>query len=517
MKTHKLNAVQIGVVVAVMTLLSKFIGFIREMIIANYYGTGYITDAYVMAQSIPGILFGGILGAVATAHVPLYSKTVEKQGEEVGNRFTSSVMNILLIASAVSALIGLFFSNHLVSIFARGFRGETAELTSFYLKVTFIYVLFSSLIGIMDDYLQYKGKFIIPVFSGYFYNAGVIAVVIFSAYTSHYYLVFGILLGYILRLVVELFFAKRNGFRYYLNLNTNNAVKQIAKLSIPVFIGSTAGQVALFINKTLASGLPEGSVAALNYSSLLTGMISGITTGILTTMTYPKLAQAASLEDYNRLNKLMGLGVTLSALIMIPCTLGSMVYSNQIVQIIYERGAFDNTSTQMTAIAFFYYAITLFFSAFNGLIVRCFYSMHNTRVPLYIGMALVPIDIVLNLLLIKPLGHGGLALATAVGTILNSGFLYIFLRRYYPKVTIVGSKKKVLKIIIASIAAVGISWAIYTGMVYQMQVDVYTRILQFGVAVCVAGVIYYTVLKILKVEEIDLIKQMIVRRQKTNH
>lgn len=509
MKKYTFNWVQTAAVVAILTFASKPIGFLREMLMANYFGTSHVTDAYVMAQSIPTIVFGAVFSSIAIAFVPIFSNTIEEQGLVMGNRFTSSAMNILIIVSTIASIIGLILSDQIVSLFASGFNEETAQLTSFYLKISFFTLIFSSMFGILEDYLKYKGSFFSPVISGYPLNIFLIISVVISAYTNSKFLIFGLLLGTITKFFIDLLFARKKGFKYYLDINANNAISKIVKLSLPVFASSMVSQVALFINKTLASGLKTGSVAALNYGNMLVGMISGLTTGIITTMTYPKLSQAATLKDYSKMNDILSLGVVLNAIISIPITLGSMLYSKQIIHILFERGAFDSTSTQMTATVFFFYSISMFFTTFNGLQWQCFYSMHDTKTPLMLGIIGIILDIVLNISLVGPLASGGLALATSIGAVIMSLISHIALTKKHPEIRMVKSKEKMLKIIIASVIAISISRLAYSAINLFANTSLYFQVLQIGLVVCIAGVIYYFLLRLMKIQELDLLKLII--------
>lgn len=336
MKTIR-TAAQTAVIMVILTLISKFLGFIREMVMANYFGTSYITDAYVMAIAIPGIIFGGILSAVSVAYMPLFSKTFEQEGESKANEFTSGILNILSILAMASGILGMFLSDQIVAIFASGFTEKTASLTSFFLKVTFFYLIFSATADILESFLRYKGVFIPQVAFGFIQNFVLIGTIAFSAYTSYYYLVFGYLLVYLLRLIIMSGIAKKFSFRYYIEVKFSSTIKRIMVLALPVFIGSSMAQINIFVDKTLASGLPEGSVSALNYGNLLVTMISGITISIMTTIIYPKLSQASAQNDTLRIANIVETGINLIFIIAVPCTLGAMVYSHQIVQIVLKE------------------------------------------------------------------------------------------------------------------------------------------------------------------------------------
>lgn len=502
------NVTQTAFLMAVLILISKLFGFIREMIIANFFGASFIVDAYVMASAIPGILFGGIFVSIATAYMPLYSKTVEDHGEARGNKFTSGVINLLLIFSICASIFGILFSDQIVSLFASGFSGDTAALTSFFVKVTFTYTLFSSIAGVLDSYLQYKGVFLSQIIAGYAQNAMIIVVIIICAFTSYYYMAFGMLLGVACRFLIVAFVAKRKSFQYKLTFQFKGEVNNIALLALPVFIGSSIQQISTFVDKTLASGLPEGSVAALNYAMLLIVLITTLTSGILTTIVYPKITQANSLEAYDRLNSIVCSGINLIIIIAAPCALGAIVYCNQIVQVVYERGAFDSNATSLTSSAFAFYAIGLVFLAINDLLTKTYYSMHDMKLPMIFSGVSVIIDIILNLILVRFMAHNGLALATSVGFMMNTFLLFFGLKKFYPQIIVFDSYSKLIKIIVSSILAIGTSWFFYTLVIIPLTAIMPARIFQLMLTVCFAAVAYIILLYMFKIDEVKIIKQI---------
>lgn len=506
------TAAQTAMLMAILTLISKFFGFLREMVMANFYGISYITDAYVLAVAIPGILFGGVFIAVGTAYMPVFSKIIEGKGTKEGSEFTSEILNLLLIVSAFAAIMGIVFSDQIVNIFAsNNFPAKTAELTSFFVKVTFSYTFFTSTAAVLESYLQYKGVFLSQIVVGYVLNLCLIVVFVISAFTSHYYLVFGYLLGYALRLIILMVIAKKRDFHYTPTLKIDESVKKIAIIAIPVFISSSIQQINVFVDKSLASGLPVGSVAALNYGVVLLSLITGLTITILSTILYPKLNQANSLQDYDRFSEIVGTGLTLVTMLALPFTLGILVYSEQLVQIVYERGTFDAVATAFTASAFFYYGIGLLFLSLNDLLMRAYYSMHDTKLPMIFAGISVIINVTLNLVLVKHMAHNGLALATSIAYMANTVMLLIGMKMKYPHIQVFRSKCKLLKVAIASVVAVGTSYLVYTFVIMPMAHILYMKVLQLGLAVAVAGIVYIVLLIVLKVDEIKLVKG-IVRR-----
>ncbi|HZK72342.1 MAG TPA: murein biosynthesis integral membrane protein MurJ [Clostridia bacterium] len=490
---------------AALTLISKLLGFIREMIMANFYGTSYIVDAYVMATTIPSIIFGGIFGAVAIAYMPTYSKIHRKDGETGSNKFTSQVINIIVILSIIASLIGIFLSDQIVQIFASGFEGETAKLTSFFVKITFTYVVFTATGNILGSYLNYKGIFLKPIIAGYFQNLAVIVVIIISSFSTHYILALGMLIGAGLRLIYLFIISTKAGYKYTPSFSFNKTVRSIIGLAIPVFIGTYIDQINTFVDKTLASRLPEGSVAALNYGMILVGLFTGLTVTLLVTMIYPRITKASTNEDWADFNDVIEKGMNVIIIISVPISFGIIAFSDEVVQIVYERGAFDAFATGITAGAFFYYGIGLVFFSLNALFVKIFYSLHNTKVSIICAGLSVIINVSLDFLLIGPMAQDGLALATSIAASVNTLLLYYWIKYKYPQIRIMKSKRKMAKIV--SSAAIAVGFAYLTNWLLTSNIWM-PRMMYIGSSVIVAVLMYYVLLRIFKIDETKLIGQV---------
>ncbi|MDN5332698.1 MAG: putative peptidoglycan lipid flippase [Tepidanaerobacteraceae bacterium] len=175
----KINYKKAAVVVMVITLLSKITGFLREIVLGSTYGATYITDAYLVSQTIPQVLFATVTAALATTYIPLYSKIKIGEGEEEAVKFTNKVVNAVLFASAIVTLLGLIFTRPIVSFIAMGFEGETLRLAVSFTRIAFPMVLFIGLSNIFQGFLQSNGEFAIPAFIGIPYNFILIFAMIF--------------------------------------------------------------------------------------------------------------------------------------------------------------------------------------------------------------------------------------------------------------------------------------------------------------------------------------------------
>ncbi|MBN7774079.1 murein biosynthesis integral membrane protein MurJ [Clostridium aminobutyricum] len=502
------STAKIAMMMAILTLISKCFGFVRETVMANFFGAGYITDSYVMAQSIPGILTGGIFAAVSTTFIPLFSQTIKKAGNREGDLFTSRVINLLIVFSIVASVIGLLFSRQLVELLANGFDQQRIELTSTFLKITFIYTLFSSTASIIDAYLQYKGFFLTQILAGYALNIMAISTIIFSKYTSYYYLAFGILLGQAVRFTIVFLKARKIGFKYHISFRTTDVVNKIIVLAVPVFISSYVYQINTFIDKALASQLKLGSVSALYYSMLLVTLITGLSASIISTIFYPKIAQASTNNDISKLSQISSKGVNLILIVTIPFSLGIVFYGTQVVKLVYERGAFDSTATGLTASAFTFYGLGMCFLALNELLMRVYYSMHDMKTPMIFAGISTVVNIVLCLILVRFMQHNGLALATSIAFSVNTLLLIFGARKKYPNIYFIESKFKIIKIVIAAVLAISGSLFVKELFADCSNRGTIIEIIQLFVCFLFACIIYIIILYSLKIDEIKAIRSL---------
>lgn len=508
MRKRSLTTAQMAVLMAVLTMLSKSVGFLRELILANYYGAGMITDAYIMASQIPGALLASVMTAFGTAYMPLLSEKMEKEGQDSADVFTSRMVNFLFLINGTVIILGIIFAKPLVNIFARGFDEATSELTVVYLRIAFLLLIGNVLISIFIPYLQYRGKMLVTVLFDFTFSLSIIAFIIISVYAGHFWLIWGIVVGYAIRGIAMALNAKKVGFLYSLDFKFKGAVKEVFLLALPIFIGGSISQINTFIDRMLASTLPSGSVSALSYGNLISGFLISITVTVIVTIMYPKLNMAFATDNYERIGVLTESVVNLFAVFCIPFSLGAMAYANPVIQVIYERGAFANTATDITAKAFFFYSAGMMFCALNQLLTKVFFSMHDTKSSVQCSVIAVVTNIVLNLILIRIMGIGGLALATSIAQAVNAVALYYMFKHKYPQITLLREKKKIIQICVFSLIAVGISYIVYS---YIGSIMWLPRMILLGIAILVACFIYLLLLYLAKFEEISILKDLVRR------
>lgn len=507
----KKTAAQIAVLLVIFNLGCKLLGFIREMIMAQFYGAGYEVDSLVMAQSIPNIIFGGILVAIATAYMPLYSKRVESQGEKEGNYYTSQMITVLVGLSLVISIIGVIFADQIVSIMSSGFGKEAKQLTSYYLRMTFGYTAFSAIVGIFANYLQYKNHFIETVLGDYIQNIVYIVMIVVSARTNEKWLALGLLFGYAFRCIFLFSMCRKQGYKYLFSLSgTKKVLNEILNLSIPVFLGTTIQEINTFVDRTLASRFPNGSISALNYANQINTIVISLSITILTTIIYPKLVQVNVNVSRDKFIDYLQKGFTVVLLIAVPVSFGGIIYSHGIVQFIYEHGAFDSTATEITAMAYVFYSLGVVFLAINDYFTKVYYSMGEMKIPMLCAGVSLIVNVILNLILVQYMEQNGLALATSIAAMIHAILMISYFSNRNKELPIINGMKKIILILAASIVSVGSSY-----LSYIILCRLYPKAeIPFMLAgIIEASILYCILLKIFQINEFDYLIRSLLHRK----
>lgn len=416
------------ILLMVVTLIAKVLGFGRELVLASSYGAKSFADAYVMALNIPNILCAIIGTALATTYIPIYYDVVKDRGEIEAIKFTNNVTNIVVTLCISISIIGFIFSEEIVKIFAFGFDVETLKITIMFTKVMMGGVMFLGLSYIMTSYLQVNDNFTIPGLISIPYNLIIILSIIMSVNRSPLILAYGTLLAIISQYLFQVPFAKKKRYKYSLYLNPKDEyVKKMILLLGPILIGVAVNQVNTLVDKAVASTLVEGSVSALNYAYKLNSFVMSIFIVSITSVIYPKMAKLSVDKDKTEFNDIVISSINVINLIVIPITIGAIVLSKPIVSLLFERGAFDENAVQMTSISLIFYSVGMIGFALRDVLCRVFYAIQDTKTPMINSTIAVVLNIILNIILAKPMSYAGLAFATSLSAIFSIILLFLAL------------------------------------------------------------------------------------------
>ena len=441
-----------ALVLMLIILTSKITGFFRDIVLAQTFGAGEITDAYLTALNIPVVLFDGISAALGTTFIPIYFKIKSSKGQEEVNKFTNNILNIVIIISLIFVLLGVIFAPYIVKIFAVGFKGDVFDLTVNYSKILIFSMVFIAINGLVSSYLVASGNVYISGAITIPFNIFVIIAIIFASVTESYVMVYGTLIAYIAQLLFQLPLLIKKGYKHRLTVNLRDEnIRQILFLVIPVFIGSYINQINAVVNRTLASTLDSGSITALNYANKLNMFAVGVIAVAISTIMYPILSKLAS-EGNKKLFKInISKSINMIVIIMLPIMVVMTTFSKEIVKVLFEEGSFNSHDTYLTSTALFFYSIGILSYGLKELLAKSFYSLQDTKTPVRNATISVVINIVFSIILVNIMGIGGLALASSISATVTTMLLLISLRKKIGKIGFSYILKTFIKGAIASI------------------------------------------------------------------
>ena len=501
----------------IVTLFGKMLGFIRELVLANVYGATMYSDAYIVAMNIPNVILVSIGAALTTTFIPMYYEIKTNSGEDTSLKYTNNMLNIIVIICLVLSFIGLVFTDQIVKLFAVGFREEVFIIAVKFTRILIIGMIFTGLSYIMTVYLQVKEDFIAPGFVSLPYNIIIITSILLSIKYGPYAMVWGTLIGMISQFIFQVPFAKKKGYNYQLYFNIkDNYIKKTVWLLGPVFIGVAVNQVNSMIDKTLASTLVEGSISSLNYANKLNNFITAMFISSISVVIYPMLSKLSSEDNKEDFNKSIVGSINSVILLIIPISIGAIVFAQPIVRLLFERGEFDTRATNMTSMALIMYSIGMIAFGLRDILGKVFYSLKDTKTPMINGIISMAMNIILNIILVKYFSHSGLALATSISSIICIVLLF---RSLDKKVGYFGQNKIILvlvKTLVASIIMGIVSKILYSFIIGIWGLTITSELVALTISVII-GIIVYTILLIMfKIDEIDSIINLIKIRMKVS-
>lgn len=419
------------VVVASILAISSILGFVRESAIAYKFGATAQTDAFFVAMTIPALFIGLIKNSITSTFITVYSGYMTTGQTDEGWRMTNillSVLGVLLLGMIVVFSIG---APALVHLFAPGYTGEqlalTVELTRILLPSMFFGTLMGVLVGINNSNLS----FIAPSLIGVVANVvTILSIFILGSVWGVYGLAVGSLLGIVAQFLIQLPSAFRHGLRFRFEIDFKDAgVRETMRLVAPFVLSVAAIQVNLIVNRTLATGLPEGYVSALYFADKLIFMPHYIFTVAVGMVVFPLLTRAAAQKNWGELIEGLQRSVRLLSLILLPAGLGIFLLRWPLVGLLYEHGAFTTESTRLTVETIGYFLGALYFGGLVGMVLNAFYALKKMKVAVGTSFVAVVVNIGLSLWFIAPLQQRGLALANSISSLVNLSLLTIGL--YY--------------------------------------------------------------------------------------
>lgn len=499
-------------IVGAATLLSRVLGFVRDMVMAKVFGAGMVADAFFVGFRIPNLLRELFAeGSMSAAFIPVFTEYTTQKTKDEAWRMASATFTILfLILIAVTAL-GIVAAPWIVRAIAPGFYDipEKFALTATLTQIMFPYLIFIGLAALMMGILNTMRSFAAPALSPVMLNVAMISAALFVAPFMEQpimALAIGVVVGGLLQFAVQFPALRRAGGRLSWRLEPSHpGVKQVGRLMIPSLFGLSVTQLNIFIGTILASFLAEGSVTYLFYGMRLIHFPLGIFGIALATAILPTLSAYAARQEDERLRETVSFGLRLIFFLTIPAMAALIALREPITSFLFQRGAFLYKDTLGTATAILYYSTGLWAFAGVRVVASAFYAMKDTRTPVKVASVALVVNVGLSLALMSPLGHGGLAMATSGAAMVNFVGLVWLLRR---KMGRIDGRRVVLSLLRISAAStfMGLAgWLVARYGSWEVSGHSVEKGLWLLLAFLVSGGIYLGIMKLLRSEELGFL------------
>ncbi len=512
--TKSNKAAKSVILIIIFSLGSKFLGFIREVLIAAKFGSGMETDTFFVAMTGTSLITGLISNAISTTFIPVLSEVEVKGGKEGKINLTNNMINIVAFLSIFLVALGWIMSPIIVRLLAKGFYGEQYILTIKLTRLGLPMIIFSGIIGSLTGFLQNEQMHTSSAAIGFPFN---FVYIFFLIFLSTKFGIKGLMVAAVVavfsQLIIQVPEARKVGYRYKFVFNIRDKyIRKVFYLSISVLIGVAINDLNAIVDRTLASSLVNGSISALNYANKLNALILGVFISAITTVIFPLLAKESNNGNIEAMKEIMNKGVNLILLITIPATVGLIVLAKPIVEIAFQRGEFDARATVMTSQALIFYAIGLVFIALRLLITRVYYSLQDTKTPMVNGGISVGINIILNLILVQFMGHAGLSLATSIATTIATILMFYGLKKKIGSLGTLSYIKCGLKAGLASAIMGVVAYTVYHGLYNVLGLSKLYNLISLLVAVGLAIIVYVVLCYLFKIEEVrDMVNKIINR------
>lgn len=429
------KAVKTISLIMVIILFSKLLGLVRDMFLTGYYGQGMTLDAFTTASDIPLKFFDLAFGAAVTStFIPVFNTYLKKGDKESGFLFASRFINIIFILISVVAVLGMIFSQQLISLFLPGSSAEVQLLAAKLLRIMFPAAVMAGLAFSMVSILQSMGQFKVPAMISLFPNVlMIIYLLLFNKGFGVEGLAVAFLLAWMLQVFVQIPFIKKKNFIYTPSLRFNDpGIKKVSKMALPILISSWVTPVSLFILAALASFMGEGAVTSVRLSNRLYLILAGIFVFAMMNYLFPLMSRQATDANPGEFNNTYRRAFESLCFFILPLSVGAFLLSPNLISLLYERGEFTSEATKMMAAAFAGFCPAVFGYSLYEITSKAYYARKKVLVPTIMSIVALAVTFALAYLTVfnTNLGIGFVSLAFSIGITLSAVILaFLFSRR----------------------------------------------------------------------------------------
>ncbi len=423
-------------IVALSTLCSRILGLVRDVLMAATFGAVRTADVFYIAFMIPN-LFRRLVaeGALTISFVPVYTESLIVEGEEEALKLAQKTLTIQFVAIFLIVLPGIIFTPHIMKLFFG--RADSAEIFNLSVNLTrfmFPYLFFAGFVAFAMGFLNSRGHFFAPAFSPVLLNVGIITgIIIFSLFFKEpiFGVALGVIVGGIFQLLLQIPYMIKENFKLKFSFDLNHpGIKKIFRMLGPALFGIAIYQINVLVGNLLATMLPAGSVSYIYYTSRLTELVLGVFIVSIGNVILPEMSRLSLLEDRSRFKKLFSDSVSSALFLAVPASAALIVVGLPVISVVFMRGRFTFVDVGLTHFSLVYASLGIVFVAILRILVPAFYSMKDTKTPVYSAAVSFVINASLGYVLMHTaLKHAGLTLAGSIAAAVQVIILFAVLKK----------------------------------------------------------------------------------------
>jgi putative peptidoglycan lipid II flippase len=518
--SHRASAsvvVTASLILLVGNLASRVLGWVRLAVIGAEFGTSRQLDAYFAAFRIPDTIFQLVVaGTLFTAFIPVFVTYRARDDEAEAWRVASSVVNLVVLALALISFVMALFAPLFVPLVAPGFDPSTTALTVRLTRIMLLSPFFLGLGAVVSAILNGYDEFAIPALAPLVYNLAIILAAVFLApLLGVEALAVGVAAGALGHLLVQLPRLHRFSGPYELTIRLwHPGVREVARLMAPRTLGLAATQANFIISTVLASTLPIGSVTSFNYAFQLSQVPVALVGVSVAIALFPTLSRVAAVGRVDEVRRQVAASLRIMFFVAAPLTAVLVVLHEPTTAVFYQYGAFGAPAARATADALLYFSLALVAHAWVQVVARAFYALHDSRTPVIWAVVAVVANVILMLWLVGPMGVSGLALALSASSVIEVVGLLWQLHRRLGSIHALSIVRAALLASVASVAAGLVMLAglrLVTAVAPGLLAGTLIRIVMLAVLVGSGGLVYVIVSRLLRIEELPWIWQLLRR------
>jgi putative peptidoglycan lipid II flippase len=504
-------------VMSAATFISRILGYIKDMILARFFGATASADVFFVAFRIPNLLRELFAeGSISSAFIPVLTEYQTKQGKEEAGRLVRAVFIFILILVGIICVLGIIFAPAIVSAIAPGFLSDPEKFsnTALLTRIMFPFLLFISLASLVMGALNTRGVFFIPALAPALLN--IVTIISVLALASRFAnpiisVAIGVTAGGFVQFLFQVPSFFKQGYSLKIQISDlrfkiwHPGLKKIGLLILPATAGLAVIQINIFISTILASYLAEGSITYLYYSMRLIQFPIGIFGVAMGMAVLPALSEHAVKGEMNKLKEDFSFALRLLFFITVPAMIGLIALNVPIVSALFQRGRFEYAATIGTSDALIFYSTGIWAMVGVRIVTATFYSLQDTKTPVKIAASAMVINILMSLILMGPMKHNGLAFANSIAAGCNFLMLFYFLRKRLGGIGTTRIASSFAKTMLASLIMGIAGWLIVRSEIWTLSGHSMQKAGYLSGAIIICAFIYFAICRILKSEELDYI------------